>query len=175
MNFRTFLRQGVEVLHVGMQRAESNAWPAEYWRTHPGRWRLFTPGIDEYLNAGLAGKSFGASIENFVLLLEVADFAAWGEGPAFSPAEGYTSYSPKARELRSVGKLNWPNIEMLTAKQQLQAYRVSLLEAVERVGQAKRKPRDFNLDAFSAEVSRLLSVAKVSELSRSAWVSRQST
>lgn len=106
MHFRTFLKTGIEVLHLGMQHSNGNAWPLEHWKANAGRWRLFTPGIDAYLNQRLAGRTFGASIEVFVLLLEVADFAAWGIGVAFTGPEGYSSYKPKTRELRSVGKID---------------------------------------------------------------------
>ena len=172
MRFRTFLKTGVEVLHLGMQHAESNAWPIERWRDNPGRWRLFTPGIDRYLTEGLTPKSFGASIDGFLLVLEVADFAAWGAGPAFSAPEGWTSYSPKSRELRSVGKLDWLDIQSLSAKQQLQAFGLASIEAIERVARAKRRPKDFDVAGCASEIASLLRTAKVSRLSRAAWDSQ---
>lgn len=172
MRFRTFLKTGVEVLHLGMQRAESNAWPIEHWRDNPGRWRLFTPGIDRYVTDALSGKAFGSSIDSFLLVLEIADFNAWGIGHVFSGPEGWTSYSPKSRELRSVGRLDWLDIQSLTARQQLQAFGLAATEAIERISQAKRRPRDFDASVCADEVARLLRAAKVSELSRAAWTSQ---
>jgi hypothetical protein len=172
MHFRTFLKAGIEVLHLGMQHTESNAWPLEHWRANPGRWRLFTPGIDEYLNEDLADKSFGTSIDKFVLLLEVADIASWGVGLAFTGPEGYSSYKPKTRELWSVGQLNWPEVQMLTAKQQLQAYRVALVSAIHRASEAKRKPKDFNAEGLAHAVTARLQSVKVSQLSRAAFIAR---
>jgi hypothetical protein len=173
MRFRTFLKTGVEVLHLGMQQAESNAWPPEHWRDNPGRWRLFTPGIDDYLTDALADKSFGASIDSVLLVLEVADFAAWGPGLAFSSPEGWTSYSPKSRELRSVGRLDWLEIQSLTATQQLQAFGLAAAEAIARVTRAKRRPRDFDAAGCASEVLHLIRTAKVSRLSRAAWTSQK--
>jgi hypothetical protein len=172
MRFRTFLKSGIEVLHLGMQHAESNAWPAEHWRANPGRWRLFTPGIDRYLSEALSEKSFGPSIDTFLLVLEVADFAAWGPGPAFSGPEGWTSYSPKSRELRSVCKLDWQAIQSMTARQQLEAFSLAAAEAIECVSRAKRRPKEFDSSGCAVEVVHLLRSAKVSELSRAAWASQ---
>ena len=172
MRFYTFLKSGIEVLHLGMQHSTSAAWPIEHWRANPGRWRLFTPGIDRYMNEGLVEKTFGTSIDSFVLLLEVADFASWGAGPAFSGPEGRTTYSPKARELRSVGQLDWTQVQMLTAKQQLQAYSAALVSAIRRVSESKRKPKDFDAEAFAQEVASWLKSAKVSRLSRAFTIQR---
>jgi hypothetical protein len=169
MRFRTFLKTGVEVLHLGFQHADSNAWPLQHWRDNPGRWRLFTPGIDTYLTKAFASRSFGDSIDSFVLVLEVADFDSWGPGPGFSAPEGWTSYSPKSRELRSVGRLDWLEIQSLTAKQQLQKFGHAAVEAVERVARAKRRPKDFDVAGFALEIASLLRAAKISRLSRAAW------
>lgn len=172
MRVRTFLKTGVEVLHLGMQDAQSSEWPLEHWRDNPGRWRLFTPAIDEYLNDALAARSFGASIDSLFLVLEVADFKAWGEGIAFSSPEGWTSYSPKSRELRSVVRLDWLDVQSMPAKRQLQALGLAIVEAIQRIETAKRRPRDFDSARCASEVAALFGQAKVSQLSRAAWTSR---
>jgi hypothetical protein len=168
MLIHTFLRAGVEVLPLGMQHSNGNAWPLEHWKANPGRLRLFTPGIDKYLNEGLVTESFGASISKFGLFLEVADFESWGSGVAFSGPDGWTSYKPKTGEIWSVGQLNWPEIEMLTAKAQLHADAASLDSAIRRVASSKRKPKDFDVEAFATAVATRLKSAKVSKLSRAA-------
>lgn len=168
MLFRTFLKTGLEVLHLGGQSWESNAWPSEHWKSNPGRWRLYTPGIDAFLNNELSARTFGSSVDSFLLILEIADFESWGIGVAFAGPEGYVSYKPKTRQLWSVGQLNWLEIQHLTAKQQLTAFRNAAAAAIERTSKAARKPKDFNAHAFSEAVSTALEGAKVSTLSRAA-------
>ena len=172
MRFRTFLKTGVEVLHLGGQNWQSNSWPQEHWKAHTGRWRLYTPAIDEFLNEALDGKSFGTSIEQFVLLLEVADFNAWGTGIAFSGPEGFTRYKHKTKEVWSVGRIDWLEVEALPASKQLSAYGNALQFAVENVARAKRRPRDFDTQAFALALSSKLRMAKISQLSRAAHASR---
>ena len=92
MHFRTFLKTGIELLHIGGQHLESSSWPIEHWKQNSGRWRLFTPAIDAFLNRQLSNASFGTSIDKFVLILEVADFEAWGIGVAFSGPEDFTRH-----------------------------------------------------------------------------------
>ena len=172
MHFRTFLKTGVEVLHLGGQHWESNAWPIEHWKAHTGRWRLFTPAIDDFVNQQIETKSFGTSVDSFVLLLELADFRAWGEGVAFTGPEGFTRYKHKTRELWSVGRIDWTEVQDLPAKLQLRAYGQALRSAVANVGRAKRTPKDFDFEAFGSAVAGMLGSAKVSQLSRAAYVAQ---
>jgi len=171
MRYLTFLRKGVEVLELGMQNAESNAWPPEHWRENKGRWRLYTPAIDTHLNQGLLGHSFGTSVEYFVLLLEIADFTSWGP-TAFAPPEGRVTYKPSRKELWSVGQLNWLQIQHLTPSQQLREYQQAAIAAIGRISAARRKPKDFAAPEFSNAVATLLESAQVSTLTRAAQRAR---
>lgn len=168
MRYMTFLKTGVEVLHLGMQHAESNAWPIEHWRANKGRWRLYTPAIDSYINEALAGKSFGEGVDDFVLFLEVADFASWGGPPAFHPPGGSVKYKHGRKELWSVAQLDWLKVQTLTPTEQLHEYRLATIEAINRVSMASRKPKSFAITEFASEVDKILSNAKVSTLTRSA-------
>lgn len=166
MHFRTFLKTGVEVLHLGGQHWESNAWPIDHWKANPGRWRLFTPAIDAFLNDDLTLRNFGTSIEQFVLILEVADFKAWGEGVAFAGPDGFTRYKHKTREVWSVGRIDWTEVQNLPARLQLFAFGQALQAAIANVALAKRKPKDFAVQALGSAVAARLHSAKVSQLSR---------
>lgn len=172
MHFRTFLKTGVEVLHLGGQRWQNNAWPIEHWKANPGRWRLYTPAIDDFLNQEIGGASFGSSIDTFVLLLEVADFEAWGPGAAFTGPEGFTRYKHKTKEVWSVGRIDWTEIQHLPASQQLKAFAQALQFSIEKVGQAKRKPKDFNTKEFAKAIGSRLRSAQVSQLSRASHAAR---
>ena len=172
MHFRTFLKTGVEVLHLGGQHWENPTWPIEHWQSNTGRWRLFTPAIDDFLNEDLIGRSFGTSVNEFVLLLEVADFEAWGEGVAFTGPQGFTRYKHKTMEVWSVGRIDWKEVQDLPAREQLQAFDKAARFALNKVTEAKRKPKDFDSEALGEAVSRRLRLAKVSTLSRSAYVAR---
>jgi hypothetical protein len=168
MRFRTFLVTGIEVLHLGGQNWESNAWPPEHWRKNKGRWRLFTMAIDEYLSAELRGLKFGPTVGGLVMALEVADFASWPTS-TFAAADASPSYKPKHRDLWCFGKLNWPDIQSLTLKQQYEAYVNCVIRAIERVTSAKRKPRDFDVDGFRNKVAEALARGKPSHFTRAAY------
>jgi hypothetical protein len=172
MHFRTFLKTGVEVLSLGGQHWESNAWPPEHWKSHKGRWRLFTPGIDDFLNESLKHMNFGESVDKFVLLLEVADFQSWGEGIAFTGPGGFSRYKHKTNEVWSVGRIDWTEVQYCTTREQLLAYTSAFTFAAERVVLAKRKPKNFDINAFSAAVVERLQAAKVSQISRSTYALR---
>ena len=172
MHFRTFLKTGVEVLDLGGQHWQSNSWPVEHWRANSGRWRLFTPALDDLINKEMKCISFGSSIDKFVLLLEVADFEAWGTGVAFTGPEGFTRYKHKTKEIWSVGRIDWTEVKNLPASQQLKAYGQALQFSIEKVSEAKRKPKDFDAEAFAKAVGSKLQSAKISQLSRAADAAR---
>jgi len=172
MQFGIFLKSGVEVLHLGYQNTEANPWPIEHWKNNPGRWRLYIPAIREYISSMLADKKFGSSVESFLLILEIADFAKWGGPPAFTNSDGRVSYSPQNKSISSVGKIDWVEVQHLSPRQQLEAFRHATLNAISRISVQKRKPRDFDVDLFKGEISRILLDSKVSQFSRNSFLKK---
>ncbi len=154
MKFRTKVTSGNEVLFVGHERG--NAKPADAWLS-VGRWKISIQALDAYLNTRLNGKSFGSSVEGFVFCFEIADFENWGD--FFRATADYTSYRPKSKEIWSVGQLRWTTVQHLPPTDQLGALRGAVREAILRIGEKRRKPKDFAYVAFATEVDTLLEQA----------------
>src|SRR5262249_23478162 len=142
---------GKEVLFAGHEGGNSK--PDNAWLV-TGRWKLSQPAVDAYLNGRLSGRSFGTSVNYFVFCLEIADFEQWGQ--FFRARADYISYRPKRNEIWSVGQLRWSDVKDLAPADQLQALRSAIQTAIERVGEKKRKPRDFEYLGFAAAVDELL-------------------
>jgi hypothetical protein len=168
MRFSTFLVTGVEVLLLGSQHAESNAWPLEHWRANKGRWRLFTMAIDEYVRKALRSKHYGGNVEGFVIALEIADFKRWPKS-TFTSGDTAHSYKPKHRDLWCFARLDWPKVQYLTLGQQYDAYCSVVVSAARRVSMAKRKPKGFMADAFAADLAEVLANGKVSRFTKAAY------
>jgi hypothetical protein len=64
----------------------------------------------------------------------------------------------------SVGQLNWPDVKDLPLKEQFQRFAEVVLEAIGRIAEMKRKPKNFDLAVFSIEVARLLAECPVDEM-----------
>jgi hypothetical protein len=171
MRFRTFLVTGVEVLHLGLQHSQSNAWPPNHWREHKGRFRLFTIAIDEQVAEALKGKNYGGPVEGIVIVLEVADFDQW-PAMAFTKIGTTPSFKPKHRDLWCYAKLDWTQIQNLTLKQQFEAYTRAVLEAIDRMSDAKRKPKGFFVQECISDLRGILCNLKASTLTRTAHASR---
>jgi hypothetical protein len=167
MRYRTFQVTGIEVLQLGCQHAESNAWPAKHWRENKGRLRLFTTAIDEQVSAALVGRSYGGPVEGIVVALEIADFAAWPPG-TFAKKDSTTSYKPSSRDLWSFAKLDWRHIQYMTISQQFSAYSEAVLKSLRSFEQSKRKPKGFAAQEFMADLDAILSSLKPSKLTRAA-------
>lgn len=166
MRFRTFLVTGVEVLELGGQHWQSNAWPPEHWREHKGRFRLFTIAIDEQLSSALKSKNYGGLVEGIVVALEVASFDQWPE-TTFTKINTPPSFKPKSRDLWCYAKLDWMSIQNLTLKQQFKAYTEAVIEALDRINIAKRKPKGFLAEDCSKDLRHILGTLKASTLTRS--------
>jgi hypothetical protein len=119
-----------------------------------GEWKLCTGKIKDYFNATLTEKSYGESIDMFVLGFEIADLEGWGE--LFNSSSRYTSYRPNMKLMLSVGQINWPDVKDLSAQEQFKIFGEVLLQSIARVAEMKRKPRDFDSAAFSLDMEHLL-------------------
>ena len=111
-------------------------------------------------------------MNSFVLLLEVVDFKAWGEGVAFTGPEGISRYKHKTNELWSVGRIDRTVVRDCTTREQLLAYGGALMFAVEKAALSERKPKDFDIQAFSTPVLERIRSARISQLSRSTYAAR---
>lgn len=167
MRFNTFLVAGVEVLQLGGQHGESNAWSPTHWRRNKGRFRLFTVAIDEQVTRALAGRTYGGAVEGIVVALEVADFKKW-PSMVFTTKDASPTFKPKRRHLWCYAKLDWKKIQSMTLKQQYNAYCEAVLAALNRIHVAKQKPRGFEADNFVNDLRAILAELKVSTLTRSA-------
>ncbi|MYM23928.1 hypothetical protein GTP46_14845 [Duganella sp. FT135W] len=76
----------------------------------------------------------------------------------------YTSYRPKTKSLISVGQLNWPDVKDLSAGEQFEQFSKILLGAIARIGEMKRKPKNFDYAAFHATVERMLARCSVDQI-----------
>jgi hypothetical protein len=168
MRFRTFLVTGVEVLHLGGDKLESNTWPAEHWRTEGGRWRIATEAIDAHMSTALSGLTFGPTVDGFVLALEIADFSKWPPG-TFAPKNAPHSFKRKYRDLWCFGKLDWLDIRLLPVEQQYEQYKQCVLTTIERLKGAKRMPRDFALGEFEEKIADALSSGNPLQFTRAAF------
>jgi hypothetical protein len=167
VRFTTFLVTGVEVLQLGGQRWESNAWSPAHWRLNKGRFRLFTVAIDEQVTRALARRTYGGNVEGIVVAPEIADFKKWPKG-MFTANDAVPSFKPKRRDLWCYAKLDWKKIQSMTLRQQYSAYCEAVLAALNRVQVAKRKPRGFLADRLVNDLRSIFAELKVSTLTRSA-------
>lgn len=127
-----------------------------------GEWKLSTVKITDYFNSALRNKSYGNSIDMFVLGFEIADLEGWGE--LFKKSSGYASYRPQMKLLLSVGQIDWLDVKELSAGEQFKKFSKVLLESISRIGEMKRKPKDFDLKEFALEMERLLAQCPVAQI-----------
>jgi len=147
---------------TGMEFRQMTTWPAKArdatklksgWRfdLSQGVWCLDLCQMEEFLKQRLLGQSFGAAVDVFIFgfeMYDAVDGTAIGSSGAM-PAD-FSRYTPKLRQLLSVGQLDWHDVRFLDASAQLVAYKAALLRAVDNWYARKRRPRDFDVEAFRA-------------------------
>ena len=171
MKYSTFEKSGVEVLRLGMQRSNSNAWPIEHWQMHSERWRLFSSAIDSYINEHLAEKEYGGHVTGLLLALEIADFRAWPIGP-FHWGVRPVSFLRSSRQIRITVQLMWPEIGQLTLTNQFNTYTEAVLAAVDELTSHKRIPKNFDVKAFRDDLALAFDGAKPSRLTKAGFHKR---
>jgi hypothetical protein len=147
MKFRILFSSSWTVKHAS--NAEAG------WRLDPGKgvWWLKLGRIEQLVSEAISTLSFGESIDTYAFGLEILDTS---EGFGFEDTRDYVSYRPKMRLLLSVGQVDWPDVRFLSPAAQWDVFKQSLLDSIHRAATTKRKPRDFNLEAFHTTLTRVL-------------------
>jgi len=152
MQLKIQIKSGAEVKWRGLP----DNGPVYYGGAPPatGEWKLDIKQIEDYFCKALQGRTYGASIDTFLLGFEIAELDGWGA--FFTKRRGHISHQPKIRTLLSVGQLNWPDVKDLSEAEQFKRFSAMLLQAIARAGTMQRKPRHFDVAAFAADVTLLL-------------------
>lgn len=152
MKFRVATTSGGEVIFEGHSKTDL---PIYYGATQEtGLWRICIPKFEDFLVSELANLSFGSSIEEFVFGLEIAELEEWGHW--FKDTRDFMSFRPKTKQLISVGQIEWKDVKDLSIEEQLIKLNTALIVAVERIENAKRKPKDFDCQSFAATIKSIL-------------------
>lgn len=140
----------------------SASWTVKYasdaeagWRFDPGKgvWWLKLVRVEQLINEATSTLSFGEFIDTYAFGFEILDTS---EGFGFEDTRDYVSYRPKMKLLLSVGQVDWPDVRFLGPAAQWDVFKQSLLNSIHRAAAAKRRPRDFNLEAFHSTMTRVL-------------------
>lgn len=150
MRLRIRVASDEDVLFAGASSGDRQIYYGEPPRT--GLWKLNLPEIEDYISDHLHDKSFGHSIDEFGLGLDIADL----EGSEFFKNRAPVSYSPNRRTIFSNGRIDWPVIKDLSADEQFRHFVEAFMEAIVQLSVAKRKPKGFDELAFASAVRRLL-------------------
>jgi hypothetical protein len=153
MRFLVEVTAGGEVVFAGNRRTGPVYYGAQ---PETGRWRLSIPKFQDFVSAKLLPFSFGESVEEFRMGLEIAELSEWGDW--FKKTATYVSYRPKSKVLVSVGQLDWRAVKDLSAEDQLTQLKAALMMAIARIEDLKRKPKHFDQGAFSAELNSVLAL-----------------
>lgn len=119
-----------------------------------GRWRVDIPAFEAFCARHLAPVDFGASIETYFFGLEIAELEGWGD--VFTATRDYISYRPRMKALISVGQIEWSVVQHLPLAGQLDALWAALIASIDRVATMRRRPRNFDPEAFSTAVHLLM-------------------
>ena len=162
MKFRIQVTSGVEVKFAD--------WPKDHAvdddaSSDTGLWRVDIRKFEAFVAAKLDPLTFGSSIDEFRFGFEIAELEAWGA--VFTTMANYMSYRPKSRSFISVGQLEWLQVKDLSAQEQLSRLSDALIAAVERIGTAKRKPKDFDHAALAQALRDILQSCDASVLAGS--------
>jgi len=120
-----------------------------------GGWQVDLVQLEKYLNTVLTNRSFGKSVETFYYGFELFDFG--GQFADFlGKMKGHSSYRPKMKAVVINDQIDFRVVKHESQITQLKIVIQSILASIARVGQMKRKPKDFDFEAFYKEVQNAL-------------------
>jgi hypothetical protein len=153
---------------LGGENWQSNMWPPEHWQTHTGRWRLATEAIDAHMRDQLRDHTISPAYDGFVVALEVADFAKWWPDSFTKPGTP-ASYKWKRRDVWCFARLDWLRVQHMTVEEQYGQYVGSVVEEIDRIKVAKRRPRHIDVDLLRMRIVEAFARGMPSQFTRAAF------
>lgn len=110
--------------------------------------------ISDYLNNQLSGKTFGKSVQEFVLGYEISDFQGYMK-PSIHTAN-VRIYGAKNKYLLIVKQFDYQKLKNKTHLEQFNILKGKILEAIDDVDKLNRKPKDFDKQLFHGTIEQIL-------------------
>ena len=111
--------------------------------------------IQDYINNGIAGKTFGKSITEIDFGFELFDFH--GQFASFQKLNaGLIRYGTKYKNFLVVKQFDYSKVKTLDGRRQYELIESQILEGINDYENLKRKPKDFDKGAFYEAIKALL-------------------
>lgn len=110
--------------------------------------------IQDFLNNQLSGKTFGKSVRQFDFGYEIAD--SQGRLKPWAQTANLRRYGIKYKNLLVVKQFDFQLLKGKTHLEQFNILKSKIIEAIDDIDKLNKKPRDFDKEAFKADVDNLL-------------------
>ena len=111
--------------------------------------------IQDFINNGISGKTFGQSITGIDFGFELFDFQ--GQFASFQkPNAGLMRYGAKYKKFLVVKQFDYSKVKTLDRRRQYLLLESQILEGINDYEKLKRKPKDFDIGAFYEAIKSLL-------------------
>ncbi|WP_410497793.1 hypothetical protein [Chitinibacter sp. S2-10] len=159
MKFSFRIRTGGEVIFLGREHTRTVYYgePEEH-----GRWRVDLNVLEKLINDGLRDLHFGGYVDEFYCGLEIADIEGWGN--SFIKTRDYISLRPRMRAIVSVAQVDWLVVKDQSLEFQYLILLEQIVDCVERISTAKRKPAGFDASAMAKQMRNVLSQIQLNQI-----------
>lgn len=111
--------------------------------------------VQDFINNEIAGKTFGKSVTTIDFGFELYDFNG-GFATFLKKTENYKRYGTKYKNYLVVKHFDYSEIKNLDEQQQHLLLKAKILEGINDYDDLKRKPKDFNKEAFYNTMENIL-------------------
>jgi hypothetical protein len=119
------------------------------------QWRSLVLDLEKFINSKLAKTSFGSSVDKFHYGFEIFSFTGEFDG-WFQQTQNIRRYSWQNKYLLSVGQIDWDKYKNCDKKDQFNMISQSVIESIKKLQLLKKKPKDFDLEAFENSIVNIL-------------------
>jgi len=111
--------------------------------------------IQDFINNEIAGRTFGKSVSTIDFGFELYDFNG-GFATFLKQTDNYKRYGTKYKNYLVVKHFDYSEIKNLDKQQQYLLLKAKILEGINDYDDLKRKPKDFNKEAFYNTMENIL-------------------
>lgn len=111
--------------------------------------------IQDFINNEIAGRTFGKSVSTIDFGFELYDFNG-GFATFLKQTDNYKRYGTKYKNYLVVKHFDYSEIKNLDEQQQYRLLKAKILEGINDYDNLKRKPKDFNKEAFYNIIENIL-------------------
>jgi hypothetical protein len=107
--------------------------------------------LEEFIKVNIEDRKYGGQVKKFVWGFDLYDF----KGLFIKFITDVTKWQPSLKQITSNSHFDWGKFRKLSKVQAVKQIKKECLEAIDRIEELSKKPKDFNVKLFHEEMKQV--------------------